>query len=339
MELSIEQKREITDELKDFLNAKYDGARKNLVSQCPFCHHSGNKFGIYVSVDTKYKHFGACNCYHCNRKSRDLEGTLKMLGREDLLPKETSELDDDVADELDFSDNDIDDSLVSIQMPEGYKRCFRNAYLKSRHFNADDYEYFPCGTTRGLNSKYDDYVLIEIRDNGRLVGFVGRHTWDKEDIEAWNARHRFQIRRYNNSTEKDGGNGFSKLLYNIDAVKPNETDTVILCEGCFDVIALTRKLELYDYPQIVPVATFGKKISETQIYKLQAKGVSQIVLGYDADAVEATREIGKQLDKYFDVYVANLSKADGKDWDEMSDDDVYYTFADDIVSIREFNLE
>lgn len=336
MDLSLELQRQIADELVNFLNGKYDGTHKNIVCECPFCHHKGNKFGIYIGKSTKYKQFGSCNCFHCQRKSRTLEGTLKMLDREDLLPKETTDLNDDLSIELRlFEDDDVDDSLRPIQMPEGYKRCFRNPYLKSRHFNADDYGYFPCGTTRGLNYKLDDYVLLEIRDNKRLVGYVGRHTWSKKEIDDYNDTHHYKIRRYNNSTE----NEFSKLLYNIDAVEEGETDTVVLCEGCFDVIALTRKLELYDYTQLVPVATFGKKISETQIYKLQQKGVRQVVLGYDADAKDTTGHIAMQLDKYFDVYIANLSRANGKDWDEMSTDCVYDIFANDIVTVREFNLE
>lgn len=50
-----------------------------------------------------------------------------------------------------------------------------------------------------------------------------------------------------------------KLLYNYDTIIEGETDTVILVEGVFDVIALTRKLELYDNQRVAVVATFGKK--------------------------------------------------------------------------------
>lgn len=335
MELSSETKKDIIDELIVTLNGHLDGSRKNIVAQCPFCHHRGEKYGIYIGPESKYKVFGSSNCFHCNRRYRTLEDTLKALDREDLLPKETASLDDDITDELNLFEDDVDDDLEKIEMPKGYKRCFKNRYLKSRGFTADDYEYFPCGTTRGINHKYDDYVLLEIHDNKKLVGFVGRHIWSKHDIDEYNASHRFQIRRYNNSTD----NGFGKLLYNIDAVKELETESVILCEGCFDVIALTRKLNLYDYPAIVPVATFGKKISEVQIYKLQNKGIKTVILGYDADAKDTTSEIAIQLDKYFDVYIADLSMAEGKDWDEMSDWAIYDIFDKGLKTVREFNLE
>lgn len=337
MEIPVEVQHQIAEELLYELDGKMDGGRKNiLVQHCPFCGHDGYKFGIYVGVSTGYKKFGASNCYHCNRKYRDLKGTLDALGYMDLMPKETIDLDDSLTHELNlFDDDEIDDDLVEIQMPKGYKRCFKNLYLKSRGFRADDFEYFPCGTNRNLDLKFADYVLLEIRDAGRLVGFVGRHTWSKEDIEEYNIRHRYQIRRYNNSTE----NGFGKLLYNYDAIKQYKTRTVILCEGAFDVIALTRKLDLYDNPSIVPVATFGKKISEVQIFKLQNKGVEQIVLGFDADARETTGNVAMQLDKYFDVYIADLEMANGKDWDEMEVEDIYDVFANGLKTVREFNLE
>lgn len=316
-----------------------DGGRKNiLIQHCPFCGHDEYKFGIYVGPQTKYKTFGACNCYHCNVRYRTLKDTLEALNRPDLIPKETVDLSESLTDTLSlFDDDEIDDTLVEVEMPKGYKRCFKHWYFKSRGFIADDYEYFPVGTNRNIERQYADYALLEIRDEGRLVGFVARHTWDKEEIEKYNRHHRCKIRRYNNSTE-EMGNGFGKLLYNIDAVIPNKTRTVILCEGCFDVIALTRKLDLYDRHDIVPVATFGKKISDVQIYKLQSKGVEQVVIGYDADAKEDTGKIAMQLDNYFDVYIADLDYANGKDWDEMDDEDIYDVFSNCVRTVREFNL-
>ena len=122
-----------------------------------------------------------------------------------------------------------------------------------------------------MNFKYDDYVIFPIIDAGDIVGYISRHIWSKQEIDEYNrrAKHngKFQIMRYKNSTEND----FVKLLYNYDMVIEDITDTVIIVEGIFDVIALTRKLNLYHNHLIAVVATFGKKISDVQIYKLQAK--------------------------------------------------------------------
>lgn len=338
MRLTPEIQKQIADELMYELGGKFDGSKKNLlISQCPFCGHGGYKYGIYVGSSTGRKTFGSSNCFHCGRGFGTLKETLAALGREDLMPKDTTDLDDDDVEFTSIFEEDIDDELVTIQMPKGYKRCFKNAYLKSRGWNADDYEYFPVGTNRSFEREYEDYVILEVRDNGRIVGFVARNTMSKQAIEDYNERHHFKIRRYKNSDEKLG-NGFAKLLYNYDAIVPMETHSVILCEGPFDVVGLNRKLELYDNKKIVPVATFGKKISMEQMFKLQQKGVEQVVVGYDNDVKEATGKIAMELDKYFDVLVADIPDGVGKDWDEMDVEDIYDVFCNNLKTVREFNL-
>ena len=143
-------------------------------------------------------------------------------------------------------------------------RIFTNArsatlIFKSGRLLFDDYEYFPVGVTGKLNPRFSDYVIFPVEDNHSVVGYVARHTWSKKKIDVHNrkAKHNgeYKILRYRNSTDND----FSKLLYNYDSIRPDETDTVILTEGIFDVIALTRKLELYDNTHIAAIATFGKK--------------------------------------------------------------------------------
>lgn len=337
MIITPEIQRSISDELLYDLSGKLDGSRRNiLVPNCPFCGHDGFKYGIYIGNNVGKKRFGMSNCYHCNRRFGSLKETLKALGREDLIPTETAELDDDTDISAMF-DDEIDDDLVEITMPRGYKRCYKNTYLKSRGWITDDYEYFPVGTNRAIEREYQDYIILEVLDEGRRVGFVARSILSKEEIDSYNARHHYQIRRYKNSDERNG-NGFAKMLYNYDAIEPMVTHSVILCEGPFDVVGLNRKLELYDNKSIVPVATFGKKISQEQMFKLQKKGVEQIVIGYDNDAKETTSRIGMELEKYFDVLIADIPDGVGKDWDEMDVEDIYDVFAFNLKTIREFNL-
>lgn len=338
MIISSDMQKSIADELLYDLSGKLDGSRRNiLVKDCPFCGHDGFKYGIYIGNNIGKKRFGMSNCYHCNRRFGNLQSTLKALGREDLLPKETADLDDDDDDVSEIFTDEIDDDLIEISMPKGYKRCFKNRYLKSRGWVVDDYEYFPVGTNRAFEREYEDYVILEVRDEGRLVGFVARSILSKEEIDSYNSRHHYKIRRYKNSDERNG-NGFSKMIYNYDAIEPMETHSVILCEGPFDVVGLNRKLDLYDNKSIVPVATFGKKISQEQMYKLQKKGVEQIVIGYDNDAKETTSRVAMELEKYFDVLIADIPDGVGKDWDEMDVEDIYDVFVDNLKTIREFNL-
>ena len=303
MELSKEEKEYIIQELSIELHAKPDGSGKNLiVPQCPYCGHEGGKYGIYIGKATERKKLFMAHCFSCGRSTQTLEQLLTDIGRQDLIITDTFDLDGDKKiNDFSFLENDdreIDDSLCVVEMPEYYKRTHFNRYLRKRGFTEEDYDFFPVGTTRNMNFKFDDYVIFPIIDNRDIVGYISRHIWDKADIDEYNrkASHngKFQIMRYRNSTEND----FVKLLYNYDSIIEDETDTVILVEGVFDVIALTRKLNLYNNPSVAVVATFGKKVSDTQIYKLQAKGVHTIVIGYDGDAVEAIKKTGEQLNEY-----------------------------------------
>ena len=342
MILDKEEKQHLIDELAIELHAKLDGGRKNLiVPECIWCGHKGGKMGIYVGPETDRKKPFMAHCFSCGHSTQTLEQLLQEIGRMDLMVSETFDL--TAANHLDdFSfmedEKELDDSLCVVEMPEDYKRSYFNRYLRKRGFTEEDYEHFPVGTTRGFNFKFDDYVIFPIVDNGDNVGYVARHTWDKADIDEYNrkARHNgeFQIMRYRNSTEND----FVKLLYNYDAVIDGETDTVVLVEGVFDAIALTRKLNLYNNHRIAVCATFGKKISDVQIYKLQSKGVETIVIGYDGDATEAIKKTASQLNEFFDVYIADIEDPTA-DFDSMDFWDVYDSFAYNLKTVAEYKLQ
>lgn len=342
---SKEERDNIIQELSIELNAKIDGSGKNLIAPvCPYCGHTGGKFGIYIGKETGHKKLFMSHCFSCGHSNRTLDELLKDIGREDLIITPTfnlHEFDDNNADDelfaLNDEDEEIDDSLSIVELPESYKRCFRNPYLKSRGFTSDDYGYFPVGTTRGLNFKFNDYVIFPIIDSGDNVGYVGRHIWCKQAIDDYNVEARrngkYQIMRYRNSNEND----FVKLLYNYDSVIENETDTVVIVEGVFDCIALTRKLNLYDSHRIAVVATFGKKISNIQIYKLQNKGVKTVVIGYDGDAVASIKKTADQLNDFFDVYIADIQDPT-QDFDSMDFWDIYDVISDNLKTPIEYKL-
>jgi DNA primase len=341
MLISKEEKDFLIKELSAELNAKPDGGNKNLiVPVCVYCGKSGGKMGIYIGKETEKKKLFMSHCFSCGHTTKDINRLLDDIGRQDLKLTETVDFRPLTEQNLLFrldEENEIDDELVIVTMPDGWKRCFKNPYLKERGFVGDDYDYFPVGTTRGLNFKFDNYVVFPIIDNKDIVGYISRLVWSKDKIEDYNRKARragkYEIRRYNNSVEND----FSKLLYNYDSIIEDETDTAVIVEGVFDVIALTRKLELYDNRQIAVTATFGKKISQTQIYKLQEKGVKTVVIGYDSDAKEAINKTAFELNEYFDVFVAKI-ESDGKDWDEMPFWDIYDTFSSNLKTPTEYKL-
>lgn len=336
MQISDERKQIIVRELCAELNGRVDGGGKNIVVPiCPYCGKKGGKFGIYVGQNEK-KLFWT-HCFSCGHTTKDFNKFLEDIGRLDLEVKETSDFNMTVEDEIDFlEDEDDDQELVEVEMPKGWKRFFKNKYLKSRGFIMELYDMFPVGNTRGMNWQYDDYVIFQIIMDGVCVGYIGRNIQSKEVIDEHNARSKFQIRRYLNSTEND----FSRLLFNYDSIVSGETHTVILTEGIFDTIRLVKMFELYENHMIVPVATFGKKISQSQMLLLQKKGVSQIIVAYDMDEVgkEAITKTMAQLDPYFDVLALQLLTDNAKDIDECDWWELYDSFAYGLKEQVEFNL-
>ena len=341
MELSVHEQQYLVSEIARETGAKRDGGGRNLiVPRCPFCGKTGGKFGIYIGPKTSRREPFMAHCFSCGASTRTLGQLLEAISRIDLMLAPTADIDAPLENLLLVppEKEEIDDRLVPALLPDFYKRTFRHPYLQERGFVFDDYEYFPAGTTGKLNPRYADYVIFPVIDSGITAGFVARHTWSKESIDTYNRKAKYsggyRILRYRNSTDND----FSRLLYNYDAVREGETDTVILAEGIFDVIALTRKLELYDNPHLTAVATFGKKISDVQVYKLQAKGVRTVVVSYDGDAVESVKRTAERLRPYFEVFIADIADA-GKDWDEMSAEEIYGTFACRLLTPIEYKLK
>lgn len=338
MILTFQEKKTIIKDLVMQLNGRLDGNENNIIATCPFCGKK-EKFGVYVGKETDRKKLFMGNCFSCGTRFKDLKSLCIGLGCEEILPEDTIELEAELNPNelflLEDDEDEIDDSLETISLPEGFKRVFFNRYLNTRGFEDDDYDYFPVGVSD--HWKWKDYVFFLIKDDNRNVGFVARHTWNKKDIDAYNRKQQrtggYKIMRYQNSME----NNFVKLLYNYDAVIEGETETVILLEGATDVIGITRELSLYDNHRVVPVATFGKKVSDIQIYKLQSKGVRNVVLGYDGDAVEVIKQITDLLEPYFNVYIASPPTAE-KDYGDMTFWDFWEVFVDQLMTPREYKL-
>lgn len=321
------------------LHGKIDGGGKNIVSDCPYCHKKG-KFGVYIGKEIGRKKKFASNCFSCGMGSREIEPLLLLLNRPDLIPDNVINIEDDIEVKQLFEDDDemdeVNDELMIIDPPEGYERTNEADYLEERGYEDIDYEVFEAGLSDYF--KFTGYVIFPIYDDGDLVGYVARHEWSKHKLEKYNrnakAQGLFQIQRYRNSTDND----FVKLLYNIDSVIQDVTRTVIIVEGIFDVIALYRLLNLYNNKNVAVVATFGKKISDVQMWKLQQKGVENIIVGYDPDAVNTIKDVSVKLDKYFNCFIADIQDQD-KDFDDCTFWEVFDVFTQHLQTPREYNMD
>lgn len=342
MILTKAQEDDMIEELKYALNAHFDGSRKNLIAaECPYCGKTNGKFGVYVGKEEGRKRKFASNCFSCGCGSRDLVPLLIQIGRPDLIPVETAKLDSDVEVKKLFSEedvfSDVDDELIIIDLPDGYERVYEADYLEERGFEERDYEYFQVG--KSDNFKFREYVIFPIIDDGDIVGYVSRHEWSKKRITRYNRNakknDKYQILRYRNSSNDD--NDFIKLLYNYDNVIEDETETVILMEGIFDVINITQTLNLYDNHRVAAVCTFGKKVSDVQMYKLQKKGVQNIILGYDSDVTDTIKKVADKLDKFFDCMIADIPDVE-KDFGDLDFWEMFDVFSDHLKTPIEYKL-
>jgi hypothetical protein len=76
----------------------------------------------------------------------------------------------------------------------------------------------------------------------------------------------------------------ANCLFNID--KASSFDTVVICEGVFSALKTGEDA----------VATFGNKISQSQINLLKEYGVREVVLCFDPDSWNVPKPVKKRLE-------------------------------------------
>lgn len=288
------------DDLTEVLeNCRLDGRKRNLISDCPYCGKT-HKFGVSL-----VKEHNLWQCFSCGERG----GSFKLMshfGRLDLI-QEYFDVDDELEDPFDIiEEEELDLELEEVELPEKTKRVASDDYLESRGWWDESLFDFPV--FRSKYFKLKDYIILGVYMYGSLVGYVSRHTWSKKKIEAYNKEARrndkYQILRYKNSD----GNEFAKMLYGFDTIIEGKTDTVILVEGAMDVIQLSQELDLLEGDDVRAIASFGKKISEEQIFHLQEKGIKNVIVFYDDDACEDIKRL--DLNRYFNIVIASTNDAD-----------------------------
>ena len=214
-------KRIADSDLRDILEIEKETRTGQYICRCPFC---GKESHFYINKVTQ-----KFDCKKCGEVGniykllRFLEKTY-LLGGATIEAVETIEsVREMLASELESNELTLT-QLPEIKMPVGWKVLKKsNPYLIGRGITPELCERYEFGTTK-MFRKYDNYILIPIRDNGEVRGFVGRYGSKKVPDGKL---------RYNNSI----GTQFSQLLFGYDEITQN-TNTVILVEGVFDKIAV-----------------------------------------------------------------------------------------------------
>ena len=308
------------DDLRSILNVKKETrSGQYIIDFCPFCQKSEH---FYINKFTQ-----RWDCKKCG-ESGNIYKLLKHFDKLYLLGAPTvkfvSEIKSirDIQEDVSKQESGEIEPLPEIKMPAGFKTYdYVTPYLNQRGISMEDIKHWNFGRTK-IVSKYIDYLLVPIYDDGKVRGFIGRYASKYVPEDKL---------RYSNSLNTD----FSCLLFGYDDIIKGNTDTVIITEGLFDAIAVTKKLNLFADDSIRAVCTFGKKISKVQIQKLLAKEIRRVILLYDYDALKEIKYYASLLNEYFETRVAVA--LDKKDIDECSLSEVIEVF-ENMKSVKDFNM-
>jgi len=293
-----------------------NGPRNHIITDCPFC---GKSSHFYINRGTQQ-----WDCKSCGEDGNIFK-LLSFLDKLFLLGdfKSIERIKIKMLAEYENDTNDDDSSVVTEirKLPIGFKRIYSNEYLKTRKYTKKNFQDNIIGITN-LLPKLRDYIIFSINDDEGCKGYIARYSKPIPESK------KKKILRYRN----DKGAIFSKLLYGFEKVTEN-TQTIILVEGLIDKNTLDNFLHLNESEEIKACATFGKKISKSQILKILGKGIKNIILIFDGDAIREMKKFSLELNKYFNVQVGFTF---AKDINESTDSEIEQIFYN-LKSPRDFN--
>lgn len=307
-----------------FPNSFLDQHKENLMAKCPWCNYQ--EFGIELAKNHRFNCFRKSKC----GESGNVFKLLTKIGRTDLLGNfgiESLKYDERLENIIDKKiERNLDLSVPKISAPIGWKRVYSNYYLENRDFEL--FDKFEIGTTK-LDLKLKDHVICLIKECGELKAYVARITKSKEEIKDLEEKIGKRVSRYRNSPNVD----FTKLLEGIDEITVN-THTVIIVEGFFGKEAVDRHLKLDDQDEVKCCCTFGAKLSEEQIFKLQLKGIKHIILFFDIDVINKIKKYAMQYLHEFETVKIIHSDNPDKDPADLTYDEMIKIYNNKIDPVN-----
>jgi len=290
--------------LQDVLGSTKDSNKHLIAKTCPFCHDSSWHFYVNFS-----KEGHPWDCKKCEARG-GIKSLLDEVGRSDiydelitfspitqpLLINKIGVFNSDQKKDLTISTSDV-------FLPVGYRQIVNHhEYLTKRGFTRLDYSEYNVGTTL-KDFKLRDYVIFPVEEGENIKGYVCRY-FGTESFKP----------RYKNSSNVE----FEKLIYGYNLLNV-KIENVIIVEGVFDMIAVNRFLRFLGMREWTCIATFGKKISGSQItkIKLRAMNVQNVHLMFDLDAIQSSKHYVNLLKGNF-LNVYSIYNHLGKDPDEIT---------------------
>lgn len=293
------------EELKELLDNVRFGSKNHYIADCPIC---GKAKHFYINRNSQM-----WDCKKCGEEG-NIIGLLSHLGKLFMLG-EFKSIDRTKILSLSEMGHYEEEQITTLavettKLPTGFKRIYNDDYLKKRKICKRNFKEIKIGYTN-LVPSLKDYIIFIIEEEGECKGYLSRYT---KPIPKGSKRI-----KYNNAR----GVNFSHLLFGFDQITKH-TDTVIVVEGLFDKISIDNYLRLHEEDDIKCVATFGKKISQFQVLKLQSKGIKNLILIYDEDAIKEMKKYSLMLNEFFNVKVGFTY---GGDINDSSQKEVFEIFS------------
>lgn len=294
------------------------GNQLKLIDHCPFCHESRSDLRVYVNRET-----GLGNCFHCGTGFNAVK--FVMAAENCSAAKAKAILNDDgnnfIKGKLHQDEGEPQEALQIPSLSAIADIEEAAVYLKSRGITdemIEHYKLFYCNSNVTIKNKLYytiSRIFIPVHD---LNGVCA--AWQARDITG-KARVKYL------STPGWDSNEF---LFNAWAI-PNNPDYLIISEGVFDVFGWHRA-GIKNC-----VATFGKKISSSQIEIIKKINPKIVFIAWDTDANWKKYEFMEAHKHRWTIRFIDLC---GRDADELSREDLLasimssrlYNWSDKIVS-------
>lgn len=286
----------ITEIIKDKVSLRYDRQSGEYFGKCPFCKSESEVFSVDKKTDTFF-------CYACGTKGTEKDLCRYLYGE---LPNAETE--------------DKDTAVLKAIHKDAALLYYKNLmngnnpgmeYLKKR--NIDKFitkfglGYAPKSSAwlyNKLKQKYGKEAilksgLVRADEDGKLYDFFRNRVMfpiinQDENVVAFGARTLSDTvkPKYINSSESEI---FSKRrnLYGFPYRSKKRSDSIIICEGYMDYIAIKN------YVTDDCAATLGTALTEEHA-ALIAKYYKNVYLSFDSDeaGINAVRRSSEILDKY-----------------------------------------
>lgn len=287
-----------------------------IICPVPGCGDIGGNRAINLATS-------ATNCWRCGKGYSKFAHFARALGYEvsetvssTLSAQKTSDL---LASLFEDKGQVLTPVVSSIKLPRGFtelKKDRDSVYYKliekmalKKNLSQKDMLEAGVGFTRD-DPRWEPYAIFPVREWGNTVYYQGRLYRSK----AGDVTKKFPSR-------KELPLGSKYWVYNIDDVRAEEAETVIVVESILNVLSLKKKIRELGLKRTVPVAVFKSKLSKPQIAKLLAcRSVKELCLMFDADAAAKAWKDAESLINKKKVTVACMPQVEGAKTLDPNDD-------------------